>query len=314
MKKLLKELNAEEIQNIRDNKTKVVEMAHLRVLATNKFQCGISEEFSFLKNDIVIGETDRGGSLCIVLSPSERVLVNPKEFPKILMKMSKNHRDFSIQIKLRDEARKTCLEKIADRGLPMKLVDVEIIGNKQKIVFYFTAEGRIDFRELVKDLAKVLKTRIEMRQIGVRDESKMLGGIGPCGLPLCCASFIRKFETVNIKMAKIQGQLQNPQKITGVCGRLMCCLNYEYEVYKEARLGMPKIGSEVETPRGKGIVKDINPLRKMVKIQFPDEKILFNFKKDEISSPKGDVYKQIDEEEEILEEEKLEELKELEKE
>lgn len=160
------------------------------------------------------------------------------------------------------------LKKIEAHGLEMRLVDVEFTFDGSKIIFYFTADGRIDFRELVKDLASVFRTRIEMRQIGVRDEAKMLGGIGPCGKALCCATFLGDFAPVSIRMAKDQNLSLNPAKISGICGRLMCCLRYESEVYEEAKAQLPDVGSKVLTAEGLGKVVGHNPLRGNVIVEL----------------------------------------------
>ncbi|MEI7027696.1 PSP1 domain-containing protein [Paenibacillus sp. y28] len=163
-----------------------------------------------------------------------------------------------------------CLQKIKDHGLKMKLVDVEYTFDRNKVIFYFTAEGRVDFRELVKDLASVFRTRIELRQIGVRDEAKMLGGIGPCGRILCCSSFLGDFDPVSIKMAKDQNLSLNPTKISGLCGRLMCCLKYEHDQYESGKEEMPKMGSHVVTSLGAGKVIGLNVEQRTVKVQFFD--------------------------------------------
>ena len=166
-----------------------------------------------------------------------------------------------------------CQEKIDKHGLVMKLIDVEYTFDNSKIVFYFTADGRVDFRELVKDLAGVFKMRIELRQIGVRDEAKMLGGIGSCGRDLCCHSWLSDFQPVSIKMAKVQNLSLNPSKISGICGRLMCCLKYENDIYMEFRKGMPDIGEKVKTPDGLGKVVDTKLLEREVKVRlYLDEK------------------------------------------
>ncbi len=169
------------------------------------------------------------------------------------------------------EAFEICLNEIAKHNLEMKLVDVEYTFDTNKVIFYFTADGRVDFRELVKDLASVFKTRIELRQIGVRDEAKMLGGLGPCGRPLCCSTFLGDFEPVSIKMAKEQNLSLNPTKISGICGRLMCCLKYEEEVYEIIKQDIPPIGTKVSTSAGEGIVVDTNLLKQMVKVKLVDE-------------------------------------------
>ncbi len=169
------------------------------------------------------------------------------------------------------EARAVCEEKITAHKLDMKLVDVEYTFDRGKLLFYFTADGRVDFRELVKDLASVFRTRIELRQIGIRDEAKMLGGLGICGKPFCCATFLDEFRPVSIKMAKEQGLSLNPTKISGTCGRLMCCLKYEQEAYEEMLGIMPKIGARVETAQGYGVVSEVMLLRGLVKVQFPGD-------------------------------------------
>ena len=166
------------------------------------------------------------------------------------------------------DAYKICQHKIDEHKLDMKLVGVEQTFDNAKILFYFTANGRVDFRSLVKDLASVFHTRIELRQIGVRDEAKMLGGLGPCGRPICCGSFLGDFQPVSIKMAKEQNLSLNPTKISGVCGRLMCCLKFEQDHYESTRKRMPKIGKEIETPDGTGIVMDINVLKETLTVRI----------------------------------------------
>jgi cell fate regulator YaaT (PSP1 superfamily) len=166
------------------------------------------------------------------------------------------------------EAYEVCQRKILEHKLDMKLVSVEYTFDNSKILFYFTANGRVDFRSLVKDLASVFKTRIELRQIGVRDEAKMLGGLGPCGRPICCGSFLGDFQPVSIKMAKEQNLSLNPTKISGVCGRLMCCLKYEQDDYELTRKRMPKVGKEVIVPDGRGVVWDINVIKETVKVKI----------------------------------------------
>lgn len=161
-----------------------------------------------------------------------------------------------------------CEKKITDHGLDMKLVDVEYTFDNSKILFYFTADGRVDFRELVKDLAGMFRTRIELRQIGVRDEAKMLGGIGICGRPFCCGTFLNGFQPVSIKMAKEQGLSLNPVKISGSCGRLMCCLKYEQEAYQDLLRTTPKVNAIVSTPEGKGVVIDQNLLTRKLTVKL----------------------------------------------
>jgi cell fate regulator YaaT (PSP1 superfamily) len=182
------------------------------------------------------------------------------------------------------EAFDICLSKIADNELDMKLVAAEYTFDRSKLLFYFTSDGRVDFRKLVKDLATVFKTRIELRQIGIRDETKLIGGLGLCGRPFCCKSFLNDFAQVSIKMAKEQNLSLNSQKISGACGRLMCCLRYEHEVYEEALSQLPKIDSLVETPDGKGVVCDLTPLSGIIKVKFKfnDDEIIKIYSKEDI--------------------------------
>ena len=175
-------------------------------------------------------------------------------------------------------------EKILDRELEMKLVDVEYTFDRNKIIFYFTAEGRVDFRDFVKDLASVFRTRIELRQIGVRDEAKMLGGIGPCGRMLCCSTFLGDFEPVSIKMAKDQNLSLNPSKISGLCGRLMCCLKYENDEYELAKEQMPDFGDKIETPDGPGKVVGMNILERVLRIELHDPQRVLEYTLEEISN------------------------------
>ncbi|MBZ4646105.1 MAG: hypothetical protein PWR27_1634 [Petroclostridium sp.] len=182
------------------------------------------------------------------------------------------------------EAFKICLEKIKDHNLEMKLIDVEYTFDGNKVLFYFTADGRVDFRELVKDLAAIFKTRIELRQIGVRDEAKMLGGLGICGRTLCCSTHLGEFEPVSIKMAKEQSLSLNPSKISGTCGRLMCCLKYEQDTYEEVLGRTPKVNAIVSTPQGQGTVMSVNLLKELVKVKLDkdDENVLQTFKTSEV--------------------------------
>ncbi len=170
--------------------------------------------------------------------------------------------------KKEEEAFEICTKKIKSHKLEMKLIDVEYTFDNNKVLFYFTADGRVDFRDLVKDLASVFKTRIELRQIGVRDESKMLGGIGICGRILCCNSFLGEFQPVSIKMAKEQGLSLNPTKISGTCGRLMCCLKYEQEAYEDLLSKVPKAGSVVETPDGQGVIVETFLIKELLKVKL----------------------------------------------
>ena len=208
------------------------------------------------------------------------------------------------------EAFKICLEKIRKHGLEMKLIDAEYTFDNNKVLFYFTADGRIDFRELVKDLASVFKTRIELRQIGVRDETKILGGIGICGRELCCHSHLSEFIPVSIKMAKEQNLSLNPTKISGVCGRLMCCLKHEEETYEELNLRLPNVGDRVTTDDGfKGEVHSVNVLRQLVKvlIDVDNEKELREYKVEQLRFRRKHRHNKVDvADEELKSLEKLE--------
>lgn len=222
-------------------------------------------------NSSVIVETARGiefGQVVIAnREVSEEAIVAPLK-KVIRTATEKDVQQAEENRKKEKQAFETCLQKIHEHNLGMKLIDVEYTFDNNKILFYFTAEGRIDFRELVKDLATIFKTRIELRQIGVRDETKMLGGMGFCGRELCCSSYLGEFEPVSIKMAKEQSLSINPAKISGTCGRLMCCLKYEHEVYEEKLKRMPKVGAIVSTPDGQGTVMEINLLKELVKVKL----------------------------------------------
>ncbi|MCQ2969577.1 MAG: stage 0 sporulation family protein [Clostridium sp.] len=184
-----------------------------------------------------------------------------------------------------------CLKKITEHNLTMKLIDVEYTFDNNKVIFYFTADGRVDFRELVKDLATIFKTRIELRQIGVRDEAKMLGGLGPCGRPMCCSTFLGDFASVSIKMAKEQNLSLNPTKISGICGRLMCCLNYEQSTYEDIRKRIPKVGSIVKTEGGTGVVVSNNIIKESVKVKLKckktEDEVLEDYKIENIELIEG---------------------------
>lgn len=184
--------------------------------------------------------------------------------------------------KAAQEAYDICLKKVEEHGLEMKLVDVEYTFDRNKVIFYFTADGRVDFRELVKDLASIFRTRIELRQIGVRDEAKMLGGIGPCGRMLCCSTFLGDFDPVSIKMAKDQNLSLNPTKISGLCGRLMCCLKYENDEYETAKEQLPDLGEYIETPHGLGRVVGLNILERVLQIELSEHERVVEYTIDEL--------------------------------
>jgi cell fate regulator YaaT (PSP1 superfamily) len=227
------------------------------------------DELAINAEDNVIVETIRGiefGEVVLgIREVSEEQIVAPLK--KVLrIATDEDKRIYWDNKNKEKDALTICQQKIQQHNLDMKLIDVEYTFDNNKIIFYFTADGRVDFRELVKDLASVFKTRIELRQIGVRDESKMIGGVGPCGRALCCSSFLGDFAPVSIKMAKEQSLSLNPAKISGICGRLMCCLKYEQEAYEYARKIVPRVGSIVDTAEGKGEVVGNNMLKEQVRV------------------------------------------------
>lgn len=239
--------------------------------------------------DYAIVETARGlefGQAVIVnKSVNEEDVVLPLK-KVVRVATEKDKKNVAENKELAKKALNLCIEKITKHKLDMNLVDVEYTFDRNKVVFYFTAEGRIDFRHLVKDLAALFKTRIELRQIGVRDEAKLLGGIGPCGRMLCCSTFLGDFEPVSIKMAKDQNLSLNPAKISGLCGRLMCCLKYENDTYEEAKRQLPDYGSEVKTSYGLGRVVGLNILEKVIKVKIYESDNTLEFSLEELNEQK----------------------------
>ena len=223
------------------------------------------------QGDYVIVETARGVECGECVIPNRMVeetgVVKPLK-PVLRLASPQDVAAVKANAAREQEAHDLCQKKIVEHKLQMKLVDVEFTFDNNKILFYFTAEGRVDFRDLVKDLASVFRTRIELRQIGVRDEAKILGGLGSCGRQFCCASFLGDFQPVSIKMAKEQGLSLNPTKISGTCGRLMCCLKYEQEAYEDLLANTPKYGAFVNTPEGRGNVVEVNLLSSTLKVRL----------------------------------------------
>ncbi len=253
------------------------EVVQVRLRESGKITYFSSSGMKFKSGDHVIVEADRGLDYGQVLSETEVLLDADIEEPlkKVIRKANPwdMHQIEKNKKKIK-EAMDTCSKKIHERKLQMKLIDAEFSFDRSKIIFYFTAEGRVDFRDLVKDLANVFKTRIELKQIGVRDEAKMLGGLGPCGRALCCATHLKDFEPVTIKMAKEQSLPLNPTKISGLCGRLMCCLGYEYKTYKELMKGLPREGETVKTPKGPGKVVGVNAIKRAVSVELEDGSVI----------------------------------------
>lgn len=238
------------------------------------------------KMDNAIVETARGIEYGQVVIGRKQVEESDVVLPlKKVIRIADENDRLQVQEnkKMASEAFSICQEKIQEHGLEMKLVDVEYTFDRNKIIFYFTADGRIDFRELVKDLAAIFRTRIELRQIGVRDEAKMLGGIGPCGRILCCSSFLGDFEPVSIKMAKDQNLSLNPSKISGLCGRLMCCLKYESDNYESVKLVLPNVGEEVITSVGFGKVVECKNSDRSVKVRLYETDKVVEFPLEDIS-------------------------------
>ena len=260
--------------------------------------------------DYVIVETSQGEEYAEVAianrqMPDDKIVKPLKKVIRIATYKDKKH--YEDNKKKEKEAFEICLKKIKEHKLDMTLTDVEFKFDNSKVLFYFTADGRIDFRDLVKDLAAIFRTRIELRQIGVRDEVKRIGGNGVCGRELCCCSFLGNFETVSIKMAKEQNMSLNPSKISGNCGRLMCCLKYEQEVYEDKLKRIPKIGAIVKTEDGEGTVEGVETLKEKIRVKLRDDNGEYFYKKYDAKDVK--IIKNV--EEDIVDPEEKEHLKEL---
>jgi cell fate regulator YaaT (PSP1 superfamily) len=265
----------------------MVKVVGVRFKKAGKIYYFDPDQFNIDAGANVIVETARGiefGEAVIPIRevPDDEIVAPLKKVMRMATEEDIKHA--SENSRKEKEAFATCLQKIRDHNLDMKLIDVEYTFDNNKILFYFTADGRVDFRELVKDLAAVFKTRIELRQIGVRDESKMMGGIGVCGRVLCCSSYLGEFQPVSIKMAKEQGLSLNPTKISGTCGRLMCCLKYEQDAYESIIKRAPRTGAIVETPDGQGIVVETFLIKETVKVKLDkgNETDLESYKFDEV--------------------------------
>lgn len=271
------------------------------------------------KGDKVIVETSQGEDLAEIIVSNrtvedENIVAPLKKVLRIATNKDVERKEECKKIE--KEAFKVCEEKIKEHKLDMTLTEVECKFDNSKMLFYFTAEGRVDFRDLVKDLATIYRTRIELRQIGVRDKVKKIGGNGVCGRELCCCTFLNDFESVSIKMAKEQNLSLNPSKISGNCGRLMCCLKYENEVYQEKLKKLPNVGAIVKTEDGEGEVDSIETLKEVLRVKLKKDDGLFTYKKynlDEIKVIRDVVKERIDQEE-IENKEELEKLEKLEKE
>ncbi|MEW8971049.1 stage 0 sporulation family protein [Mesobacillus jeotgali] len=243
------------------------------------------DDLSIQKDEFVIVETVRGVEYGRVVTPRKQVGEKDVVLPLKKVVRIADQKDRLIVEENKTAAKEAydvCSEKVNEHQLDMKLVDVEYTFDRNKVIFYFTADGRVDFRELVKDLASIFRTRIELRQIGVRDEAKMLGGIGPCGRMLCCSTFLGDFDPVSIKMAKDQNLSLNPTKISGLCGRLMCCLKYENDEYETAKEQLPDLGETIVTPDGTGKVVGLNILERVMQVNIPGQERVLEYTLEEI--------------------------------
>lgn len=267
------DISVEETEAVPDNTPKEVLIVGVRFRSGAKTYYFDPGEETFRPKDCVIVETARGtefGTVTIgnrTISAALAVLPLKKVLRRATEQDKKRNAD---NCAAEERAKKICAEKIEKHKLEMKLVDAEYTFDNSKLLFYFTADGRVDFRDLVKDLASAFRTRIELRQIGIRDEARAMGGLGICGRPFCCSSFLPDFVQVSIKMAKEQNFSLNSAKISGSCGRLMCCLRYEHEVYEEALKTTPPVGSLVATPNGNGVVIETKPLAQAVKVRLEE--------------------------------------------
>jgi cell fate regulator YaaT (PSP1 superfamily) len=242
-------------------------------------------DLSIQKDEFVIVETVRGVEYGRVVTPRKQVGEKDVVLPLKKVVRIADQKDRLIVDENKTAAKEAydvCSDKVNEHQLDMKLVDVEYTFDRNKVIFYFTADGRVDFRELVKDLASIFRTRIELRQIGVRDEAKMLGGIGPCGRMLCCSTFLGDFDPVSIKMAKDQNLSLNPTKISGLCGRLMCCLKYENDEYESAKEQLPDLGEMIVTPDGTGKVVGLNILERVMQVDIPGQERVLEYTLEEI--------------------------------
>ena len=267
---------SEEIKNIIENEPelpKMVDIVGINFREAGKIYYFSPGEISFSVGERVIVETSRGVEMGTVKVANKTVnsseIVSPLK-PVTRVATAQDIQHYEKNRAAEAEALEICEKKVEAHGLGMKLVGAEYTFDNSKLIFYFTCESRVDFRELVRDLASTFRTRIELRQIGIRDEAKMLGGIGVCGRKLCCANFLSDFVQVSIKMAKEQNFSLNSSKVSGACGRLMCCLRYEHETYEEAIKQTPPAGSVVKTPDGEGVVIETKPLAREIKVKLND--------------------------------------------
>lgn len=288
----MEDINKEEIDGAQVPKLYKV-LGVMFEVTKKRYYFEVIDNVEYKKGDKVIVDTIRGKEIGVVYGEARMIpeaeLVLPLK--PVLKRASREEEQRYSQIKIDSlEAKNICKERISYHKLPMKLVETEYTFDKTKLIFYFTAEGRIDFRDLVKDLANIFRVRIELRQIGVRDEARILGTVGLCGKELCCRIFINKFDSVSIKMARDQGLVINPAKISGVCGRLLCCINYEYYQYEEALRNYPAVNQQVRTPKGDGKVSSISPLNGYLFVDV-ENKGLMKFNVEEVRFNKKEANK-----------------------
>lgn len=277
-----------------ERRQSVVRIMPVRIAAWSRPQPCLCEDLDPVSGDTVVLETSQGeeyGVCCGMLSEIDEESLPQEDLPSILRFADETDRQHYLEnLKEEKKALRICREKVEEHKLSMVLTEAHYLLDRRRLIFYFTADGRIDFRELVKDLASIFRMRIELRQIGVRDEARMKGGLGICGRELCCSSFLRDFQPVSIKMAKEQNLSMNPSKISGLCGRLLCCLKYEEEAYEDALRRLPKVGDWVKTPAGSGEVAAVDLLKERVSVRFEDgeESSVRDFPGDEIRAFRDD--------------------------
>lgn len=252
----------------------MIQIVGIRFKKAGKIYYFNPEDNTYKRGDKIIVETARGIEFGTIEIGNkfieEKEIIAPLK-PILRLATEEDIAQYEENIQLSQKAGEIFIEKVNNHKLEMNLIETEYTFDRNKLIFYFTADGRIDFRELVKDLAAIFRTRIELRQIGVRDEAKSLGGLGCCGRPLCCNTWLGDFQSVSIKMAKDQNLSLNPTKISGICGRLFCCLKYEHEIYEEIIKDMPHVGSIVETEDGRGKILDVSVLMKELKVQLDND-------------------------------------------
>lgn len=272
----------------------MIKIIGVRFKSVGKIYYFDPQDHNIKMGDKVIVETARGVECGEVVLTDREIdetkFTNPVK-PIIRIATANDLKTIEKNKQKEKDAFKICEQKIAAHKLKMNLIDVECTFDNNKLLFYFTAENRVDFRELVKDLAAVFRTRIELRQIGVRDEAKMLGGLGICGQPFCCSRFLGEFQPVSIKMAKEQGMSLNPTKISGTCGRLMCCLKYEQDSYEDLLKHTPKVGAIVKTAEGRGVVEEVNLLTGKLRVKIDKNDTVIVVKKDDVEVIKDSVIK-----------------------